>query len=112
MRAHAGENVEKEEYYSIAVWIANWYDHSVIKLVFFQILEINPYEDPAIPLINKYSKDTSPYHKKTCLAMFLVALFIIYRRWKQPRCPSTEEWIKKCGTFTKCSTTQELQTKT
>jgi len=27
--------------------------------------------------------------------MFITALFIIARTWKQPRCPSTEEWIKK-----------------
>jgi hypothetical protein len=27
--------------------------------------------------------------------MFIAALFIIARSWKEPRCPSTEEWIKK-----------------
>ena len=27
--------------------------------------------------------------------MFIAALFIIARTWKQPRCPSTDEWIKK-----------------
>jgi hypothetical protein len=36
--------------------------------------------------------------------MFIAALFIIARTWKEPRCPSTEEWIqKKCGTFTQWS---------
>jgi hypothetical protein len=32
--------------------------------------------------------------------MFIAALFIIARSWKEPRCSSTEEWIQKCGTFT------------
>jgi hypothetical protein len=27
--------------------------------------------------------------------MFIAALFIIVRTWKEPRCPSTEEWIQK-----------------
>ena len=32
--------------------------------------------------------------------MFIAALFTIARTWKQPRCPLTDEWIKKCGTYT------------
>ena len=31
----------------------------------------------------------------TCSTMFIAALFIIARSWKEPRCPSIEEWIKK-----------------
>ena len=42
-----------------------------------------------------YPKDAQSYHKDTCSTMFIAALFIIARTWKQPRCPSTEEWIKK-----------------
>ena len=52
-------------------------------------------QDPAIPLLGIYPKDAPPYHKDTCSTMFIAALFIIARNWKQPRCPSTEEWIKK-----------------
>ena len=33
--------------------------------------------------------------KDTCTPMFIAALFTIARTWKQPKCPSTEEWIKK-----------------
>ena len=33
--------------------------------------------------------------KKTCVPLFITALFTIDRTWKQPRCPSTDEWIKK-----------------
>ena len=42
-----------------------------------------------------YPKDAPPYHKDTYSTMFIAALFVIARNWKQPRCPSTEEWIKK-----------------
>ena len=33
--------------------------------------------------------------KESCTTMFITALFTIARTWKQPKCPSTEEWIKK-----------------
>jgi hypothetical protein len=35
--------------------------------------------------------------KDTCSTTFIAALFIIARSWKEPRCPSTEEWIQKMG---------------
>ena len=34
-------------------------------------------------------------HKESCITMFTTALFTITRTWKQPKCPSTDEWIKK-----------------
>jgi hypothetical protein len=40
-------------------------------------------------------KDAPTYSKDTCSAMFIAALFIITRSWKEPRCLSTEEWIQK-----------------
>jgi hypothetical protein len=57
-------------------------------------LDIVP-EDPAIPLLGMYPKDAPTFKKDTCSTMFIAALFIIARIWKQPRCPSTEEWIQK-----------------
>uniref|UniRef100_A0A8C6CXK4 Uncharacterized protein n=1 Tax=Moschus moschiferus TaxID=68415 RepID=A0A8C6CXK4_MOSMO len=33
--------------------------------------------------------------RDTCTPMFIAALFTIARTWKQPRCPSADEWIKK-----------------
>jgi hypothetical protein len=36
-----------------------------------------------------------PFHKYTCSILFIATLFVIAKNWKQPRCPSTEEWIKK-----------------
>jgi hypothetical protein len=38
---------------------------------------------------------SSDWHKNTCSTLFLAALFITARCWKEPRCPSTEEWIQK-----------------
>ena len=42
--------------------------------------------------------------------MFIAALFIIARNWKEPKCPSVDEWIQNCGIFTQWSTTQLLET--
>jgi hypothetical protein len=52
-------------------------------------------EDPAIPLLDIYPEDAPTCNKDTCSTMFIAALFIIARSWKEPRCPSTEEWIQK-----------------
>jgi hypothetical protein len=52
-------------------------------------------EDPAIPLLGIYPEDVPTGKKNTCSTMFIAALFIIARSWKEPRCPSTEEWIQK-----------------
>jgi hypothetical protein len=64
------------------------------KLVFLRKLDIVLPEDPAIPLLDIYTEDAPTYNKDTCSAMFIAALFIT-RSWKEPRCPSTEEWIQK-----------------
>jgi hypothetical protein len=52
-------------------------------------------EDPAIPLLGIYPEDVPTGSKDTCSIMFMAALFIIARSWKEPRWPSTEEWIQK-----------------
>ena len=66
-------------------------------------------EDPAIPLLGIYPEDVPTGKKDTCSTIFIAALFVIARRWKEPRCPSTEEWIRKCGTVPHWSTTQLLK---
>ena len=50
--------------------------------------------DPAIPLLGIHARETR-IEKDTCTPEFTTALFIIARRWKQPRCPSADEWITK-----------------
>ena len=49
--------------------------------------------DSAIPLLGIYPDKTS-LEKYTCTPMFIAALFKIGKTWKQPKCPSTDEWIK------------------
>ena len=54
-----------------------------------------PYH-PAILLLGIYlEKMKTLIQKDTCTPMFLAALFTIAKAWRQPKCPSTEEWIKK-----------------
>jgi hypothetical protein len=54
-----------------------------------------PY-DPEIPLLGIYPKEfDTGYSRGTCTPMFIAALFTIANLWKQPRCPTTDEWIKK-----------------
>jgi len=62
---------------------------------FLRKLDIALPEDPAVPLLGIYPKDSPTYNKDTCSTMFITALFIIARSWKEPRCPSTEERIQK-----------------
>ena len=56
---------------------------------------INLLQDSAIPLLDIYTKDAQSYYKGLCSTMFIAALFVRVRTWKQPRCPSIEKWIKK-----------------
>ena len=50
--------------------------------------------DPAIPHLGIYPEKTTT-RKDTCTPVFTAALFAIAQTWKQPQCPSTEEWIQK-----------------
>ena len=52
--------------------------------------------DPANPLLGIYL-DKTFLKKDTCTCMFIAALFTIARTWKQPKCPSTDDWIRKMG---------------
>ena len=65
-----------------------WYGDSLKKL------EVKPPYDLAIPLLGIYPEETE-IERDTCIPLFTAALFTIDRTWKQPRCPSTDEWIKK-----------------
>ena len=61
---------------------------------FLKNLKIELPYNPAIPLLGIYSEKTI-IQKESCITMFIAALFTIARTWKQPKCPSTDEWIKK-----------------
>jgi hypothetical protein len=54
-----------------------------------------PY-DPAIPFLGIYPEECdSGYSEGNCTSMFMTVLFTIAKLWKQPRCPTTDKWIKK-----------------
>ena len=57
-------------------------------------LGIKPPYDPAIPLLSIFPEETK-IEKDTSIPLFIAALFPIARTWKQPRCPLTDEGIKK-----------------
>ena len=61
---------------------------------FLKKLKIELPYDPAIPLLGIYPEKTI-IQKESCTTVFIAALFTIARTWKQPQCPSTDEWIKK-----------------
>jgi hypothetical protein len=93
--ADAGEDVEKGTLLHCLwdcklvqpLWKSVWQ--------FLRKLDIVLPEDPAIPLLSIYPEDAPTGKKDTCSTMFIAALFITARSWKEPRCPSTEEWIQK-----------------
>ena len=74
---------------------------------FLKKLEIELPYDPAIPLLGIHTEETR-IEKDMCTPMFIAALFIIARTWKQPRCPSADEWIRNNG-YTQWSITQPLK---
>ena len=61
---------------------------------FLKKLQIELPYNPAIPLLGIHPEKTI-IQKESCTTMFTAALFTIARTWKQPKCPSTDEWIKK-----------------
>ena len=61
---------------------------------FLKKLQLELPYDPAIPLLGIHTEETR-IERDTCTPMFIAALFIIARTWKQPRCPSADEWIRK-----------------
>ena len=63
---------------------------------FPQKLKIELPYDPATALLGIYPKDTGALnHRGTCTPMFIAALSTIAKLWQEPKCPSTDEWIKK-----------------
>ena len=61
---------------------------------FLKKLGIKPPYDLAIPHLGISLQETK-IENNTCIPLFIAAQFTIARTWKQPRCPSTDEWIKK-----------------
>jgi hypothetical protein len=78
-----------------------WWDCKLVKPLwksvwwFLRKLDIVLLEDPTTPLLGIYPEDVLTGKKDTCSTMFITALCIIVRSWKEPTCSSTEEWIQK-----------------
>ena len=63
-------------------------------LRFLKKLKVELPYDPAILLLGMYL-EKNMVQKDTCTPMFIAVLFTIAKTWKPPKCPSTDEWIKK-----------------
>ena len=61
---------------------------------FLKKLGIKPPYDPVVPSLGIYPQETK-IEKDTCTPVFIAVLFTTARTWKQPRCLSTDGWIKK-----------------
>ena len=60
------------------------------------MLKIDLPFDPGIPLLGIYPKNAAlQFEKDRCTPMFITARCTIAKNWKQPKCPSVDEWIKK-----------------
>ena len=75
---------------------------------FLKKLETELPYDPTIPPLGTHTEETR-IERDTITPMFIATPFIIARTWKQPRCPSADEWIRKFGTYTRWSITQPLK---
>ena len=75
------------------VYCIGLYLSGLIHSIIFKKLELELPYDPAIPLLGIHTEETKS-ERDTCTPMFITTLFIIARTWKQPRCPSADEWIR------------------
>ena len=74
----------------------NWCSHSGKLCGGSSELKIDLPKDPAIALLGIYPKDTDAVKcRDTCTPMFIATMSAIAKLWKEPRCPSKDEWIKK-----------------
>ena len=77
-----------------------WWEYKLVQPLwrtvwrFLKKLKIELPYDPAIPFLGIYPEETL-IQKDTCTPMFTAPLFTIAKTWKQPKCPSTDECIKK-----------------
>ena len=62
---------------------------------YHQILKIELLYDPAVPLLGIYIWEKTLIRRDTCTPIFIAELLTTAKRWKQPQCPWTDEWIKK-----------------
>ena len=88
------------EYGEKGIFLHCWWECKLVQPLwrtvwrFLKKLEIELPYNPAIPLLGIHTRETRS-ERDICTPMFISALFTIIRTWKQPRCPSTDEWKRK-----------------
>ena len=89
-------------YGEIGTLVHCWWDCEIVQHLrkklwrFFKKLNIELLYSSAIPLLCIYPKEwKTGSGRDICIPMFMAALFTVAKRWKQLRCPSTNEWINK-----------------
>ena len=88
--------MEKREHSCTVAGNVNWCSCYGTVWKFLKNLKIELPYDLATPLLGIYPKKINTLIRKDIrTSMFTAALFTIARSWKQPKCPSTDEWIKK-----------------
>ena len=84
------------------MWSKGWWECKLVQALwntvwrFLKKLKIELPYNPAIPLLVIYPKKRKTLTRRDIyIPMFIAALFIIVKIWKQPKCPLIDEWIKK-----------------
>ena len=89
---NAGEGVEEREPFCSVGGNVNGYSHYGEEYGGF--LKKIKIELPTIPLLGMYP-EKNMIQRDSCTPVFIAALFTVAKTWKQPKCLSSEEWIKK-----------------
>ena len=94
-KINAGEGVAKKEPFHTAGGNVNWYSHYGEQYGFPQKTKNRATILSCNPTPGHISKESYHLKRHTCTPKFTAALFMVAKTWKQPKCVSTEEWIKK-----------------
>ena len=81
---------------SVTVRMQQWYSYSGKQFGYFYKIKHTLNTWWLIPFLGIYPKEIKTYvHRETCMQIFIVTLFKISPNWKQPKCPSTDEWTNQ-----------------
>ena len=87
-----------------------WWECQMVQLLwktvqrFLKKLKVELPYDPAVPHLDIYPKELKSISQRDISTLRFAAFFSVANMWKQPKCPSVNEWIQKCGTHTQWST--------
>ena len=91
---NVAESIENRKPYYTVDGNVNWYSHYGEQ--FGDTLEIYTQNFHMTPQSHSWAYIwTKLYLRDTCTRMFIAAIFTIARTWKKPKCPSTDDWIRK-----------------